>query len=75
MAKQIRIDAKDECNVMIAHMAKAKGYTIMVYVFAALMLVYAFMGIPYTIVIPFVIAYLFIIIATVYYRLKFEKMQ
>lgn len=75
LAKQIEINAKDERNIMIGHSAKAKGYDMMTYVFAALMLAYALMGASYTIIIPFVVAYLFIQIYAVYYRFKIEKEQ
>lgn len=75
LAKQIEIDTRDERNIMIGNMAKAKGYDRMIYIFSALMLVYAFMGVSYTIIIPFVAAYLFVICSAVYYRFKIEKMQ
>lgn len=60
IAKQIEIDQKDERNIMITNMAKAKGYDIMTYVFSALMLAYALMGASIEILIPFIIAYLFV---------------
>ena len=59
-ARQMEIEAKDERNIMIRNMAKGKGYSMMTYVFGALLLAYAFMGASYTIIIPFVIAYLFV---------------
>lgn len=75
LAKQIEIEKKDERNVMIWNMAKAKGYDMMIYVFAALLLAYALMGVAYTVIIPFVVAYLFVQGYAVYYRVKVEKEQ
>lgn len=73
LAKQIEIDQKDERNIMITNMAKAKGYDIMTYVFPALMLAYALMGASMEILIPFVIAYLFVQFYAMYIRLRKEK--
>lgn len=73
LAKQIEIDQKDERNIMITNMAKAKGYDIMTYVFAALMLAYALMGASMEILIPFVIAYLFVQFYAMYIRLRKDK--
>lgn len=73
MAKQLEIEAKDERNVMLGNAAKAKGYNVMTYVFAALMLAFALMKASWMILIPLVIAYLFIQFYTVYCRIKMEK--
>lgn len=73
LAKQIEVDTKDERNVMIGNMAKAKAYDMMLYVFAALLIAFALMGASYTIIIPFVIAYLFVQGYGVYQRIKIEK--
>lgn len=43
--KQIEIDRNDERNITIANRAKAKAYDMMTFVFGALMLSFALMGI------------------------------
>lgn len=73
LAKQIEVDTKDERNVMIGNMAKAKGFEMMTYVFTALLLAFALMGASFTIIIPFVIAYLFVQGYAIYQRFKIEK--
>jgi len=54
-------------------MAKAKGYDMMTYVFGALMVAFALMGAPWTVIIPMVIAYLFVHGYAIYFRVKLEK--
>lgn len=73
LAKQIEIDTKDERNVMIGNMAKAKGFDMMLYVYSALLLTFALMGITFTVIIPMVVAYLFVIGYSIYHRSKIEK--
>lgn len=75
LAKQMEINKKDERNVMLANTAKAKGFDIMTYVFSALLLAYALMGSGWEIIIPFVVAYLFVEIYAVYSRVKIEREQ
>lgn len=75
LAKQIEIDTKDERNIMIGNTAKSKGYDMMTYVFAALLLAYSLMGASFTIIIPFVIAYLFVQFYAIYHRIKIDKEQ
>lgn len=71
--KQIEIDKKDERNVSIANQAKAKACDMMVFVFGALMLAFALMGIDMIAVLLLVFAYLFVIGYAVYYRCKYDK--
>ena len=75
LAKQIEIDTKDERNIMIGNMAKAKakGFDMMLYVYSALLLTFALMGISFTVIIPMVIAYLFVVGYSIYHRTKIEK--
>lgn len=73
LAKQVEIETKDERNVMIGNMAKAKGYDMMIYVFSALLLTFALMEVSFTVLIPMVIAYLFVVGYSLYHRLKIEK--
>lgn len=75
LAKQIDIEEKDERNIQHANAAKAKGFVMMTYTFAALLLAYALMNVSFGILIPFVIAYLFIQFYAIYYRLKIDKEQ
>ena len=72
-ARRMEIDQTDERNVMIGSMAKAKGYDMMTYVFGALMVAFALMGAPWTVIIPMVIAYLFVHGYAIYFRVKLEK--
>lgn len=73
MARQLEIAQTDERNVMIGSMAKAKGYDMMTYVFGALMVAFALVGAPWTVIIPMVIAYLFVHGYAIYFRVKLEK--
>ena len=73
MARQLEIAQTDERNVMISSMAKARGYDMMTYVFGALMVAFALMGAPWTVIIPMVIAYLFVHGYAIYFRVKLEK--
>ena len=75
LAKQIEIDTKDERNVMIGNMAKAKGFDMMLYVYSALLLTFALMGISFNVLIPLVVDYLFVIGYSIYHRGKFEKVH
>ena len=71
--KQLEIDKKDERNVAIRNSAKAKAYDIMIFVFGALMLSYALMGIDTIAVLLLVFAYLFVVTYGLYYRFKYDK--
>jgi hypothetical protein len=71
--KQKEINKNDERNITIGNRAKAKAYDMMVFVFGALMLSYALMGIDMIAVLLLVFAYLFVIIFGLYYRFKYDK--
>ena len=71
--RQMGIDNKDERNIAIGNRAKAKAYDMMIFVFGALMLVFALMGIDLTAVLLLVFAYLFVIAYGIYYRCKYDK--
>jgi hypothetical protein len=75
LAKQIEIDTKDERNVKLVNMAKAKGYDISIYIFGALLVTFAIMGASFSVIIPLVVAYLFVQFYTWYYRVKLEKQE
>lgn len=71
--KQMEIEQKDERNTMITNRAKAKAYDVMTYVFGALMIAFALMGVDMIPVLLFVFVYLFVQGYAVYYRCKYEK--
>ena len=73
LQKKLEIDKNDERNVAIGNLAKAKAYDMMIYIFAALMLSYALMGIDMITVLLLVFAYLFVIFYGIYYRCKYDK--
>jgi hypothetical protein len=59
--KQMEINKNDERNITIGNSAKAKAYDMMIFVYGALMLSYALMGIDMIAVLLLVFAYLFIV--------------
>jgi hypothetical protein len=71
--KQKEIEEKDERNQEISNRAKAKAYDNMVFVFGALMVALALMGVDLLVVILLVCAYLIVVGSGIYYRIKFEK--
>lgn len=73
LQRQIRRDQKDERNVAIANRAKSKAYDMMIYVFGALMVSFALMGVDVIAVLLLVFAYLFVIGYGVYYRCKYDR--
>ena len=75
MARQLDIEAKDERNVKHANAAKARGFDMMTYVFAALLLAFALMNAPMGVILPSVVAYLFIQFYALYHRLKLDREQ
>ena len=72
-ARQREIDAKDERNVMLASLAKAKAFDRMTYVFGALMVSFALMGVDTVAVLLLVAAYLFVEGYGIYCRVQLEK--
>ena len=71
--KQQEIEQKDERNIEIASRAKAKAYDMMVFVFGALMVAFALMGVDLVAVLLLVFAYLFVVGYGIYVRIKLEK--
>lgn len=71
--KQIEIDKKDERNVAISNRAKSKAYDMMVFVFGALFLSFALMGVDMIVILLLAFAYLFVIFYGLYYRSKYDK--
>jgi hypothetical protein len=73
IAKQQEIEQKDERNQEIANRAKAKAYDAMIFVFGALMVAVALMGMDFIPVLLLVFAYLYVVGVSIYYRCKLEK--
>jgi hypothetical protein len=71
--KQMEINQNDERNIAISNRSKAKAYDRMLVVFGALMIVFALMNVTLTAVLLLVLAYLFIVGSSIYYRYKYEK--
>ena len=73
IVKQQEIEQKDERNQEIANRAKAKAYDATVFVFGALMVAFALMGMDLVPVLLLVGAYLYVVGVGLYYRCKLEK--
>lgn len=73
LARQQEIEAGDERNIQLAQRAKAKAFDLMVFVFSALLLVFALMGVEMTALLLLVAAYLLVQGYAVYCRVKLEK--
>ena len=67
------IEKTDERNIAITNRAKAKAYNLMLFVFSALMIVFALMGVDMIAVLLFVAAYLFVQGYAIYFRCRYEK--
>lgn len=72
-ARLAEIAQRDERNVAIGSLAKARAYDAMVFVFAALMLSFALMGVNMIAVLLLVAAYLIVIGCNVYWRIRLER--
>ena len=73
LKRQLDIEKNDERNVAIANRAKGKAFDMMTFVFGALMLSFALMGIDMVAVLLLVFAYLLVHGFALYYRFKFDK--
>lgn len=71
--RQMEIEKQDERNIAISNCAKAKAYDLSVFVFGALLIAFALMGVPMEPVLLLVFAYLFVQGYAVYYRFQYEK--
>jgi hypothetical protein len=71
--KEIEIEQKDERNVTIANRAKAKAFDMMIFVFGALLVTFALMGVDLVVILLLAFTYLFIVFYSVYFRSKYEK--
>ena len=71
--RQIEIEKKDERNIVIAEKAKSKAYDLMIYLFAAMLIMFSLMGVDKLQIIIVVAIYLSIQIYALYWRSKFER--
>ena len=71
--KQMEIEQKDERHIAIQSQAKAKAYDLMIFVFGALMIALALMNVDMMVILMLVSCYLFVIVYSVYCRVKYEK--
>lgn len=73
LAKKMEINDKDERNITIRNMAKAKAYDIMVIAFGALMIAFALMNVNWIVILSFAAVYLFVIFSNIYFISKYNK--
>jgi hypothetical protein len=73
IAKQLEIEEKDERNKIISNMAKAKAYDLMLYVYAAMLLVFVLVQAPLYVILSMVGMYLFLVVIFICYVAKFNK--
>lgn len=73
LQKQMEIDKNDERNIAISNKAKAKAFDLMLYVFGALMVSFALMGMEITAVLLLVAIYLFVVGFFLFYLNKYHK--
>ncbi len=71
--RQMDIEKKDERNIVLAARARAKAFDLMTFVFGALLIAFAFMGVATAPLLLLVFAYLFVHGSAIYYRAKLEK--
>lgn len=73
LARQIEIEQKDERNIMIGNMAKAKAFDMMTYVFGMVMVSFAIMNESVLMVLALLICYLLVQGYAIYCRFRLEK--
>lgn len=73
LQKQDEINKTDERNVAIVSRAKAKAYDMMVFVFGALMLTFALIGVDLAAVLLLVFAYLLVMGYGLYWRIRYDR--
>ena len=71
--KQMEIEKNDERNVALSCRAKARAFDLMLYLFGALMVSYALMGVELPAVLLLVGAYLLVTGSFIYYLQKYER--
>ena len=73
LQKQLEIDRNDERNIAVSNRAKAKAYDVMLYIFGALMVSFALIGVDIMAVLLLVVAYLLVVGFFIYYLSKYNK--
>ncbi len=73
LKKKLDIEKHDERNIAIANKAKGKAFDMMTFVFGALMVSFALMGVDMIAVILLVFSYLLVHGFALYYRFKFDN--
>ena len=73
LQKKLDIGKNDERNIAISNKAKGKAFDMMTYVYGALMVSFALMGVDMSALLLLVFAYLFVHGFGIYYRIKFDK--
>ena len=73
LQKKLTIEENDERNIAISNKAKGKAFDMMTYVYGALMVSFALMGVDMSALLLLVFAYLFVHGFGIYYRIKFDK--
>lgn len=71
--KQTEIEKNDERNIAISSRAKSKAYDIMTFVFGAVMVSFALMGVEMMPILLLVFAYAFVQGCAIYYRVKYNR--
>lgn len=69
----LEIEQQDERNIAIADRAKGRAFDQMTFIFGALMVSFALMGVELAAVLLLVFAYLLVQGFALYYRFKFER--
>lgn len=72
-AKAMRIEQNDERNKAVAYRAKAKALDVMIFVFGALNLALALMGVELYVILLSVFAYVFVLGSALYYNIRYNK--
>ena len=73
LKRQIEIEKNDERNVLIAEKSKAKAYDLMIYLFAAMLIIFSLMGADKLQILVLVAIYLSLQIYALYWKCKFES--
>lgn len=73
LRRQIEIEKKDERNIAIAEKSKSKAYDLMIYLFAAMLIMFSLMGADKVQIVIIVAVYLSIQLYGLYWRAIFEK--
>lgn len=73
LKRQIEIEKNDERNRLIAEKSKSKAYDLMIYLFAAMLIMFSLMGVDKLQIIIIVSVYLSIQVYALYWRSKFER--